>query len=83
MNVRVNLIKRVNTSEGMRYCPPFSPPTDGSKPDGVFVDGKEVRHPEGAYYIDYTDGKPHSHDACEEGFLAHFWHKRFHVLLTY
>jgi hypothetical protein len=29
---------------------------DAIKPDWVFVDVKEVRHPESAYYIGYTDG---------------------------
>jgi integrase len=27
------------------------------RPDWVWIDGKEERHSEGAYYIDYTDGK--------------------------
>ena len=56
MNIRVNLTKRVNTSEGMRYCPALVAANGRIKPDWVFLDGKEVRHPEGAYYIDYTDG---------------------------
>jgi hypothetical protein len=56
MNIRVNLTKRVNTLEGMRYCPAIVAANGRIKPDWVFMDGKDVRHPEGAYYIDYTDG---------------------------
>jgi hypothetical protein len=46
-------------SEGLRYCPAIVAANGRIKPDWVFVDGKEARHPEGAYYIDYTneDGK--------------------------
>jgi integrase/recombinase XerD len=49
----------VNTPEGLRYCPSIVAANGRIKPDWVFVDGKEARHPEGAYYIDYTneDGK--------------------------
>jgi hypothetical protein len=30
-------------------------PNGRIKPDGVWMDGKEVRRPKGTYYIDYTD----------------------------
>jgi integrase/recombinase XerD len=55
VNVRVNLTKRVNTSDGLRYCPAMVADNGRIRPDVVWVDGKEERHPEGAYYIDYTD----------------------------
>ena len=57
MNVRVNLTKRVNTPDGLRYCPVLVADNGRIRPDWVWVDGKEERHPEGAYYIDYTDDK--------------------------
>lgn len=56
MNVRVNLTKRVSTPEGLRYCPALVADNGRVRPDWVWVDGHEERHPEGAYYIDYTDG---------------------------
>jgi len=33
MNVRVNLTKRVNTSEGLRYCPAIVAANGRIKPD--------------------------------------------------
>jgi integrase/recombinase XerD len=55
VNVRVNLTKRINTSDGLRYCPALVSDNGRIRPDWVWVDGKEERHSEGAYYIDYTD----------------------------
>lgn len=55
MNLRVNLTKRINTPDGLRYCPAVLAANGRVKPDWVMVDGKEVRCPDGAYYIDYTD----------------------------
>src|SRR5215831_15479956 len=51
-----NLTKRIRTEAGLRYCPvPLS--TNGRvKPDVVLVNGKEERHPEGAYYIEWYEG---------------------------
>jgi hypothetical protein len=45
MNVRVNLTNRVNTSEWLRYCPAIVAANGRIKPDWVFMDGKEARHP--------------------------------------
>jgi len=58
MNLRVNLTKRVMTVEGLRYCPVVESANGRIKPEWVAVDGKEERHPEGAYYIEWrADGK--------------------------
>jgi integrase/recombinase XerD len=56
MNREVNLTKRVNTTQGMRYYPVALSANGRVKPDVVLVSGKEERHPEGAYYLEWRDG---------------------------
>jgi integrase len=51
----VNLTKRVNTSAGLRYCPVVETGNGRIKPDYVLVDGSAERHPEGSYYLDWTE----------------------------
>ena len=55
MNLRVNLTKRVKTADGLRYCPAVVSGNGRIKPDWVVVDSTEERHPEGSYYIDWTE----------------------------
>ena len=52
----VNLTKRVQTANGMRYCPVAESANGRVKPDVVLVNGKEERHPEGAYYLEWREG---------------------------
>jgi len=52
----VNLTKRVQTGNGMRYCPVAQSANGRVKPDVVLVDGKEERHLEGAYYLEWREG---------------------------
>ena len=56
MNREVNLTKRVKTFQGLRYCPVVLSANGRVRPDWVFVDGKEERHPEGAYYLEWREG---------------------------
>ena len=51
----VNLTKRVQTAKGMRYCPVVLSPNGRVKPDVVLVNGKQDRHPEGAYYLEWRE----------------------------
>ena len=51
----VNLTKRVQTSKGMRYCPVVLSANGRVKPDLVIVNGKQERHPEGAYYLEWRE----------------------------
>ena len=51
----VNLTKRVQTPKGMRYCPVALSPNGRVKPDLVLVNGKQERHPEGAYYLEWRE----------------------------
>ncbi len=51
----VNLTKRVQTSKGMRYCPVVLSANGRVKPDLVTVNGREERHPEGAYYLEWRE----------------------------
>ena len=51
--VRVNLTKYIQTTAGPRYCPAVISPNGRIKQDVVRVNGKEERHPEGAYYLDW------------------------------
>ena len=50
---KVNLTKRI---DGDRYCPVVVAANGRIKPDYVIVNGVAEHHPEGAYYIDWTDG---------------------------
>ena len=53
-NREVNLTKRVQTPHGWRYC--RRPSANGRvKPDLVLVNGKEERHQEGAYYLEWRE----------------------------
>ena len=56
-NREVNLTKRVKTAQGLRYCPVALSANGRVKPDVVLVNGKEERHPEGAYYLEWHEGR--------------------------
>jgi integrase/recombinase XerD len=56
MHREVNLTKRVQTPQGMRYCPVVLSANGRVKPDLVIVNGKEERHAEGAYYLEWREG---------------------------
>ena len=55
-NRECNLTKRVQTTAGWRYCPVVLSANGRVKPDVVLVNGKEERHPEGAYYLEWREG---------------------------
>lgn len=55
-NREVNLTKRVQTPHGMRYCAVVLSANGRVKPDVVFVNGREERHTEGAYYLEWREG---------------------------
>src|SRR5438270_5996304 len=55
MNREVNLTKRVKTPQGLRYCPVALSLNGRVKPYLVIVKGKEERHPEGAYYLEWRE----------------------------
>jgi len=56
VNREVNLTKRIKTSQGLRFCPVVISANGLVKPDYVLVAGKEQRHPEGAYYLEWYEG---------------------------
>jgi integrase/recombinase XerD len=55
-NREVNLTKRVQTPLGWRYCRVLLSANGRVKHDVVVVNGKEERHSEGAYYLEWRDG---------------------------
>jgi integrase/recombinase XerD len=64
-NTTVSLTKRVKTEQGLRYCPVVLGADGRPRKDGVWEtadneDGTKkrvaMRHPEGAYYLDFYDG---------------------------
>ena len=55
-NREVNLTKRVQTPDGLRYCPVVFSPNGRVKPDMVLVNGEKEKHEEGAYYLEWRDG---------------------------
>src|SRR5215469_4690642 len=56
VNKEVNLTKRVKTRHGLRFCPVIVSANGRVKPDYVLIGGKEERHPEGAYYLEWYEG---------------------------
>jgi len=57
VNRQCNITKRIQTSKGPRYCPVVLSANGRIKPDVVLVGDREERHPEGAYYISWYEGK--------------------------
>jgi hypothetical protein len=55
-NRECNLTKWVRTAQGLRFCPVVLSVNARVKPDWVLVNGKEERHPEGSYYIEWREG---------------------------
>jgi integrase/recombinase XerD len=55
-NRECNLTKRVRTDQGLRFCPVVLSANGRVKPNWVIVNGREERHIEGAYYIEWRDG---------------------------
>src|SRR5438309_11849568 len=56
MNRTVNLTKRVQTCKGLRYCTVVLAMNGRVRADLVIVNGREERHPEGAYYLEWWEG---------------------------
>jgi integrase/recombinase XerD len=56
MNRECNVTKRVKTSTGLRYCPVVLSANGRIRPDAVIVNGKQEKHPEGAYYLEWREG---------------------------
>ena len=52
MNREVSVTKRVKTPQGLRCCPVVLSANGRIRPDWVLVNGREERHPEGAYYLE-------------------------------
>jgi len=57
VNRQCNVTKRIETSKGPRYCPVVLSANGRIKPDVVLIGDREERHPEGAYYISWYEGK--------------------------
>jgi integrase/recombinase XerD len=55
-NREVNLTKRVQTAQGWRYRRVVLSANGRIKPEVVVVNGKEERHSEGAYYLEWREG---------------------------
>jgi len=56
--MQVNITKRIDITDGNRYCPVVVGPNGRIKPDWVMVNDRQEKHPEDAYYLDWNeDGK--------------------------
>ena len=53
--MEVNITKRIDTPDGRRFCRVVFTPNGRIKPDWVEVDERLEKHPEGAYYLDWTE----------------------------
>jgi hypothetical protein len=49
VNRQVNLTKRIETPNGLRYCPVAIAANGRIKPEYVLANGKKERHSEGCY----------------------------------
>src|SRR5580693_5857232 len=56
MHREVNLTKRIQTANGLRFCPVVMAKNRRVKANYVLVDGHEEFHGEGAYYIEWYEG---------------------------
>jgi integrase len=69
----VNLTKRIQTGQGQdgwRFCPVVLTAKGQVRPDLVIVNGKEERHPEGVYYLEWRENgkrirRPAGRDATD------------------
>jgi hypothetical protein len=55
-NREVNLTKRIETPKGLRFCRAVLSNNGRVKPDVVLVNGREEKHLEGKYYIEWYEG---------------------------
>lgn len=55
-NREVNLTKRIKTPDGLRFCAVVLTANGRIKPDVVLINGREERHHEGCYYLDWYEG---------------------------
>jgi integrase/recombinase XerD len=53
--MQVNITKRIDTPEGRRFCPAIHGAGGRVKPDWVMVNDRQEKHPEGTYYLDWTE----------------------------
>jgi hypothetical protein len=53
--MEVNITKRIDTPDGRRFSKVIFTPNGRIKPDWVEVDERQEKHPEGAYYFDWTE----------------------------
>lgn len=51
----MHITKRIDTPDGNRYCPVVVGPKGRIKPDWAMVNGRQEKHPEGAYYLDWNE----------------------------
>src|SRR6266849_8732531 len=56
MNRTVNLTKRIQTNQGLRYCPGVLAANGRVRADLVTINGQEERRPEKAYYLEWWEG---------------------------
>jgi integrase len=53
--MQVNVTKRIDTPDGKRYCPVVIAANGRIKPGWVMVSGRQEKHPEGAYYLEWRE----------------------------
>src|SRR2546430_1016696 len=59
VNREGNLTKRIQTPASRRYCPVVLSGNGRVRPDLVVVNGREERHSEGVYYLEWRKGAHH------------------------
>jgi integrase len=69
--MRVNVVKRVQTLKGDRYCPVVASGSGCIQPDWVIVNGVQEKHPEGCYYLECREnGRRKRHSVGKDATVA-------------
>jgi site-specific recombinase XerD len=69
--MKVNVVKRVQTLRGDRYCAVFVSDSGCIQPDWVIVNGNQEKHLEGCYYLEWREnGRRKRHSVGKDATVA-------------
>lgn len=69
--MRVNVVKRVQTLRGDRYCAVVVSDSGCIQSDWVIVNGNQEKHPEGCYYLEWREnGRRRRHSVGKDATVA-------------
>ncbi len=69
--MKVNVVKRVQTLRGDRYCAVVVSDRGCIQPDWVIFNGNQEKHPEGCYYLEWQEsGRRRRHSVGKDAIVA-------------